>query len=60
MILPMKIHIFSIVLSYMTCKTDLPHFSNDFSAKIHIEIIKKYDIMKLKICGPCPALMRKD
>ena len=60
MILPMKIHIFSIVLSYMTCKTDLPHFSSSFSAKIHIEIIKKYDIMKLKICGPMPALIRKD
>ena len=60
MILPMKIHIFSIVLSYMTFKTDLPHFSSDFSAKFLIEIIKKYAIMKLKICGPCPALMRKD
>ena len=60
MILPMKIHIFSIVLSYMTFKTELPYFSSDFSAKFLIEITKKYDIMKLKICGPMPALMRKD
>ena len=60
MILPTKIRIFSITLSYMTFKTDLSEFSSHFSAKIHIEITEIYAIMKLKICGFCPALMRKD